>query len=131
MRTADLLVVHGHRDLAESLRRVRAAERIWANTVVFSGRGEAAFMYAMWRGIADEVLVEDASVCTRSNVAYVKPLVVHRAPVVAVTSWWHTPRAGRLWAEAGVHVEMVAAPGSARYLLYEVSALRRQRDVTG
>lgn len=131
MRTADLLVVHGHRDLAESLRRVRAAERVRAKTVVFSGRGEAAFMYAMWRGVADEVLCEDASVCTRSNIACVAPMVVRRAPVVAVTSWWHVPRARRLWVEAGVDVEMVAAPGSARYLLYEASALRRQRDVTG
>lgn len=120
-----LLVVHGHRTREESLRRVRAAEKVSADFVLFSGRGEAEFMRAAWQGPDMRYGLEARSKCTMSNVGRCLSPAKQADTVVVVTSWWHAPRAWLLWRRAGIRVEIRPSRGSIRHAPHEVIAFIR------
>lgn len=74
-----------------------------------------------WRGNG-RVLVDSASTTTVENVvnAAFLALLFECPRIVAVTSWWHVPRAERIWNRHGLEPVMVAARGSIRHLPREV-----------
>lgn len=127
-----VLVIHGHRDPGdhiisdECMRRLRAAEDLRAEAVIFTGRGADAFVsearQMLERVIADwpepfdygfppppfdrtvlwhgrTCLLEEDSETTAENARQAMRLclTLRATHVVVVTSWWHVPRCWVEW----------------------------------
>jgi len=144
-RDVRVVIVHGHRDRgrprisSECRRRVRRAERVDAEIVIFSGAGvrglpsEAEQMADAYRGQAHVVLEEEAR-DTADNAAFGALLASrYRATsVVLVTSYWHVPRLWLHWRGRQPACSFAPAWGSLRYVPRELAALVRaaQADKT-
>jgi uncharacterized SAM-binding protein YcdF (DUF218 family) len=102
--------------------RLRHAERLDADAVVFSGRGsdagrEADLMRQSWRGADVPLVSESTARSTADNAAEVAAVArrLGADEVVVVTSPWHAPRAGVLVRAAlrgsGISVRTSSPPG--------------------
>jgi uncharacterized SAM-binding protein YcdF (DUF218 family) len=128
-----------HRRTRERL--VRDAERVTAatgaQTVVFSGVGEAEHMRGLWRGPDVELVVEDAATSTVENAVRTLPLLVERdvRAAVVVCAPAHVLRARwifrRIYGAHGIAVEfrvgrVAPTPGAIAWELAAATVARRQ-----
>ena len=124
MRLVAVLGYSGRRDGLDPIceQRLRHAETLDADAVVFSGRakngtGEAPLMRAAWNGADLPIVAESAARSTAENAAEIAAVARRLAAdeVVVVTSRWHAPRAGLLVRAAlrgsGIAVR-TSAPGA-------------------
>jgi uncharacterized SAM-binding protein YcdF (DUF218 family) len=134
------IVVPGSSLTTTRERLVRKAERVAheaaAELVVFSGRGEATHMRALWRGPGAELLVEDAATSTAENAAHTLPLLVSHGvrEAIVVCAPAHLPRARwifrRIYGAAGIATQFRVArvaptPGALAWEIAAAAVARR------